>query len=42
MDNPKAQAPTVVDTPVVINENLSLNINIVATISYKQVSPPKP
>jgi hypothetical protein len=39
MADPKPQAPTTVDTPVVINENISLNINIVATITYKQVPP---
>ncbi|MEN9471492.1 MAG: hypothetical protein RL214_848 [Pseudomonadota bacterium] len=42
MADPKPQVPTVVDTPVIINEDLTLNIKIKAVITYEQVPPPKP
>ena len=34
-----AQEPTQLDTPIVINETIALNIDIIATITYKQVPP---
>lgn len=42
MADPKAQVPTTVDTPVIINEDVTLNIKIKAVITYEQVPPPKP
>ena len=42
MADPKPQVPTVVDTRVIINRDLALNIKIKAVITYEQVPPPKP